>query len=250
MKASQAPRVLVTRPEREDGPLSKALRAVGAEPVVAPAFAYAPGEFDAPGPDWSSYDWIAWTSAVAVEVLAPPRSRASHAAVGASTAAALEELGIEVAIVGERGAARLADDLIGRLRSGNRLLYPRSDRADPGFASRLRKAGVVVDDPVAYRIEPVDPEGIRSALASEPSAVTFASPSAVRGTADAVGSQPTAGALLARTVLASIGPTTTAALRDLLRAPDVVACIPSFDALARAVADALGLAGHGGERHG
>lgn len=250
MNPSKAPRVLVTRPEGDDGPLSRALRAVGAEPVVAPAFSYAPMKFDGPGPDWTSYDWVAWTSAVAVDALAPPRSQARHAAVGASTAAALERLGIEVAVVGERGAAGLADDLMKRLRSGDRLLYPRSNRADSGFATRLRQAGVMVDDPVAYRIEPVDPEEIRSALASGPSAVTFASPSAVRGTAEALARQQTAGAPLAGTVLASIGPTTTATLSELLRAPDVVASVPAFGALARAVADALGLAGQDGEDHG
>ncbi|MCC7078383.1 MAG: uroporphyrinogen-III synthase [Acidimicrobiia bacterium] len=249
--------VLVTRHETAAGPLSSALRAVGLEPVVAPGFTYEPAEVALDTPEWRRYAWVTWTSAAAVEAVlgvgelrTPLDTGANvrHAAVGGATADALRVAGIEPEVVGEGGAADLAELLLGRLHTSDRLLYPKSDRADASFAERLRSFGVEVDDPVAYRIGPADPERIRVALTRRPGTVTFASPSAVSGFADALVSgdderQEDATTLLPDLVLASIGPTTSAALRNRLREPDVTAETPSFADLAAAVMTRLEQAG-------
>lgn len=231
------PKVVVTRPERSDGLLSTALREVGCDPVVAPGFTYAPAATAPTADEVAASEWTAWTSAASVEAVAPrPAAGSHHAAVGGATAQALAQTGIEAEIVGDGGGAELAELLLAQLEPGTRILYPRSAKADRSFAERLRTFGIEVDDRVAYEVLDADPARLRAALTPDVAAVTFASPSAVKGFADAAGE-----ALLARddVMVASIGPTTTGALRSHLREPDVVAANPSFTALAEAVATAL-----------
>lgn len=231
------PKVIVTRPESSDGLLSTALREVGCEPVVAPGFTYAPASTAPTADEVAASGWTVWTSAASVEAVVPrPAAGSHHAAVGGATAQALAEAGIEAEIVGDGGGAELAELLLERLEPGTHLLYPRSAKADRSFAERLRTFGIEVDDRIAYDVLDADPALLRAALTPDVAAVTFASPSAVKGFADAVGD-----ALLARddVVVASIGATTTGALRSHLREPDVVAAQPSFTALADAVAAAL-----------
>lgn len=231
------PKVIVTRPEDSDGLLSTALRAEGCEPVVAPGFTYVEIESAPTAGDVAAAPWTAWTSAASVEAVRPRPSEGSHhAAVGGATAQALAGFGIEADLVGDGGGAELAELLLAHLGPGTHILYPRSAKADRSFAERLRTFGIEVDDRVAYDLLDADPSSLRAALTADVAAITFASPSAVKGFADAVGAE-----LLARddVVLASIGPTTTGALRSHLREPDVVAVEPSFTALAAAVAAAL-----------
>lgn len=230
---------IVTRPEQPDGPLCQALRAEGLEPVVVPGFTYEPG-VGVPSPaEINTFGWVAWTSAAAVEAVTPHRHKdTAHAAVGGATADALRSRGISPALVGQGGSAELAELLVQKLNAGDRLAYPRSKRADPSFAARLRSFGIDVCELVAYCIGPPDITAIRAALDQHPAAVTFASPSAVEGFAAAVG-QKALNSTLTGVILASIGPTTTAALRLHLRAPDVVAETPSFTSLAVATAAAL-----------
>lgn len=231
------PKVLVTRPESSDGLLSTALRAVGCDPVVAPGFTYAPADTAPSAAEVAASAWTVWTSAASVEAVGPrPNPGSHHAAVGGATAQALAEAGIEADLVGDGGGAELAELLLENLEPGTHILYPRSAKADRSFAERLRTFGIDVDDRVAYDVLDADPAILCAALTSDVAAVTFASPSAVKGFADAVGDD-----LLARddVVVASIGPTTTGALRSHLREPDVVAAEPSFTALAEAVAAAL-----------
>jgi uroporphyrinogen-III synthase len=235
-----APLVVVTRPEhpaipQADAPLSDALREVGLEPIVAPGFRYDVSD-DVPDPgELDQYLWVAWTSAAAVAAVQPvPGSATRHAAVGGATAEALSARGITPALVGKSGSADLAELLVAEVEPGSTVLYPRSDRADSSFAERLRSFDIEVVDRTAYRIGPADPDVIAAALARNPAAVTFASPSAVQGFTAAAGV-----AALDQLVLASIGSTTTGAMRTYLRAPDAVAADPSFPALARATAGAL-----------
>lgn len=237
------PKVIVTRPEEADGPLCAALRDAGCEPVVAPAFTYIAVESAPTAADVAAAAWTAWTSAASVEAVGPEPSPGSHhAAVGGATAQVLAAAGIEADVVGDGGGAELAELLLGRLEPGTRILYPRSAKADRSFAERLRTFGIEVDDRVAYDLLDADPEVLRAALSAGAAAITFASPSAVKGFAVAAG-----GELLARAdlLVASIGATTTGALRSHLREPDVVASEPSFAALAAAVAGALDAVRHG-----
>jgi uroporphyrinogen-III synthase len=245
------PVVVVTRPEPDDGPLSAALRAVGFTVVHAAAFSVVTSP-DAPtADDVEHHDWAVWTSVAAVDAVAPqpgaPQPGATrHAAVGTATAAALRGRGIVPEVTGTGGGASLADALVHLLGAPTEatVLYPRSERSDGVLATRLRAAGVTVDDPVAYRIGPGDPPAVVAALRAGPAVVTFASPSAVSGVHDAVADDAVARDALARTVSVSIGPTTSDALVRAGRAPDAEATEPTFTALARAAADAVGLRAH------
>jgi uroporphyrinogen-III synthase len=92
-------RVIVTRPRAQAGPLVDALRAAGFEPVVCPLVELEPID---DGPiDVAGYDWVIVTSANGAEQLA--RRHRGYlprvAAIGAATAGALANLGIEVDFV-------------------------------------------------------------------------------------------------------------------------------------------------------
>jgi uroporphyrinogen-III synthase len=92
-------RVIVTRPRAQAGPLADALRAAGFEPVVCPLVELEPID---DGPiETAGYDWVVVTSANGAEQLA--RRHLGYlprvAAIGAATAAALANVGIEVDFV-------------------------------------------------------------------------------------------------------------------------------------------------------
>jgi uroporphyrinogen-III synthase len=92
-------RVIVTRPRAQAGPLADALQAAGFEPVVCPLVEVEPID---DGPIYvAGYDWVIVTSANGAEQLA--RRHRGYlpriAAIGAATAGALANLGIEVDFV-------------------------------------------------------------------------------------------------------------------------------------------------------
>ncbi len=108
----------------------------------------------------------------------PELRRVPHGAVGIATARAMRALGVDPAVVCKAensDAAHLAEQVLPLTEPGDSILWPRGDRASE-LRERLREAGRVVVDPVAYRTE--DIEG--SVVPKNLSAVFFASPSAVR----------------------------------------------------------------------
>jgi uroporphyrinogen-III synthase/uroporphyrinogen III methyltransferase/synthase len=94
------------------------------------------------------------------------------------------------------------------------VLVPRAAEGRPELVAGLVSAGAEVVAPVAYRTVPAPPEALAPLAdlleAGRVDAVAFASPSAVKSVAGALG--PRAG-LLGRALLAAIGPTTAEALR-------------------------------------
>jgi hypothetical protein len=164
--------------------------------MVLPTTRLAPPEdtapLDAALADLASFDWIAFTSARAVQATAdrpggaalrrapPPRI----AAVGRATAAALAEGGLRAEVVPARGGARaLVEALLstGSLE-GQRVLWPRSEIARQELGEGLRAAGATVVAPVAYRTLAGRPEELArfrdALLGGRVSAVLFLSPSA------------------------------------------------------------------------
>jgi uroporphyrinogen-III synthase len=92
-------RVIVTRPRKQAGPLVDALREAGFEPVLCPLIEVEPID---DGPiEVAGYDWVIVTSGNGAEQLA--RRQLGYlprvAAVGATTAAALETFGIHADFV-------------------------------------------------------------------------------------------------------------------------------------------------------
>jgi uroporphyrinogen III methyltransferase/synthase len=214
--------VLVTRARAQAAELCAALEARGARAVGFPTIEIVPvadGAVTRAIAALDGYDWIAFPSANAVRCFwsalrAAGRSSLPRgprvAAVGAATAAALAERGVTVAAQPDSFQGDALAPAMGDL-SGKRVLLPRSDIARERTAALVRAAGAVVDDVVMYRTAQTrpSPEALH-ALDEEIHAVTFTSPSTVRGFLAAGAS---AERVLRQAVVACIGPTTSAAAR-------------------------------------
>ncbi len=208
-------RVAITRPAQTAGPLADALRAAGAEPLVLPLLRIEPPSDDAPlraaASVLTAYDWIVFTSASAVSALAAHAvlTDVRAACVGPATAAALAEHDVRALVPERADADALATALVRAAHPGERVLWPRGDRADLSFAFALQQAGLHVDAPVAYRTV-TDPGAARELAqrveAGEIHVVVLTAPSAVEVFAAAL-----RGPCNARIV--AIGPVTARAAR-------------------------------------
>jgi uroporphyrinogen-III synthase len=248
--------VVVTRDEGTDRTLSLALLARGlrgfALPTIAIRPAADPSPLDAALQGVRPGDWIVFTSAHGVAAVAArpgwARVRATEgvrfAAVGEATAAKLAAAGAAAPLTasapGARGLAQALDQA-GPLRDA-RVLWPRSDRARRELAEKLQERGARLSEVVAYRSESVASPRLdefrRLLAAGEVAAVAFLSPSSAEGLAAALGRADLRD-LEGRVLVASIGPTTSAALRELHAPPRVEAATPSLEALADALQAAL-----------
>lgn len=248
-------RVVITRPQGSDDALGPRLRALGAEVVHFPAIAVGPpestGDLDRALRDLRSFAWVAFASANAVEWTArrmaeigiPAASLAAPrlAAVGPATAEALTRAVRAPDLVpadarGEALAAALAPEV-----RGLKVLVPRAEEGRPELTEGLSAAGAEVTAPVAYRTLPADPEtlqGLGDLLEQgRVDAVAFASPSAVRAVAAALGPRAS---LLARAAIAVIGPTTAEAVRQEGWPVSILPSYPGAAPLAEAIAARLG----------
>jgi uroporphyrinogen-III synthase len=169
------------------------------------------------------------------------------AAVGPSTAAALEESGWTVHRVPIEGRGK---GLVDAFREAGdaldaRVFFPASALARPEIPEGLEALGASVHQCMAYQMVylPLDPSACRAALdKGEVDAVTFASPSAMEGLRRALGSNLFNE--LARSLpAAAIGPTTAAALRDVGWREVVVGKSPTLEALVDAAAQAVTFVG-------
>jgi uroporphyrinogen-III synthase len=214
-------KVWVTREEGSAGPLCAALRAAGLEPVLEPVIERrvvdgAMEELARLGPD----DWLVLTSPFAIDAVPDGEGTTPRVAViGEPSRRRAVARGLRVELVGgPGGAAALFRQLAGRA-AGTTVLYPRSSLATPPRPPE----GVTLRSPVLYETAP---RRFRSDVIDEVDVIAVASPSAVRAI----------GAAGAAARFASIGPTTTAALREIGVEPWVEAEEPTFPALAAAIA--------------
>jgi len=243
-------RVAVTRDEREDGALSCALRERGFEPVVCAAVHEESAHDAALGRAASRlevYDWLVVSSARAVQALAAARGPNAWprtlrgAAVGARTAHALRERGLERVVTGREGGAEpLLEALlaIGSWR-GRRVLAPRAAEGRRVVERGLEAAGARVEEVIAYRTTPVPAERLRERWrVARAEAAVIASPSAARSLVGALG----APALRALRGVVAIGPTTAAALQEL-SVPAHVAGAATFEAAAETLRESLAHSG-------
>lgn len=244
--------VIVTREEDSDGPLSVALRAQGAQPVCLPLVQHLPPADPAPLKKAIAsiqlYDWIVLTSSRGVEALeaglkeAGMRAggtKARVACVGAATARAAEDAGWRVSLIPQDSqVAGLLEAILGTgPAAGARFLYPRADRAATTITDGLRAAGMIVDDPAAYRTEPVAAGSVvvESWRTRRPDAVLFCSASAVETIAESFSAAERL-EVFRGVVIGSIGPRTSDALRHIGVEPQFEAEERSFEGLADALA--------------
>lgn len=227
-------RVLVGRAEEQSEGFASLLRAHGAEPIVRPLIQIEKPADMAPLRDAignaHTYAWIIFTSSNAVRAFfaeAAAQSRdarlfgnAKICAIGPATAQTLLAEGVRPDLVpAEYRGEAVAQALINANSGvkGVRVLLPRAEIARDVIPDTLRAHGAVVDIVTTYRTvapgpaaEQVIRESIRS---SEVDIVALTSPSSVESLVKILG--PDAKTSLARVTLASIGPITTKAARDL-----------------------------------
>ncbi len=224
-------RVLVTRPAGQGEALAGLLRAAGAVPVLMPAIEILPPDDGYAAIDEAisalaggGFDWAAFTSANGVErawrrlgaagLDARAFGGTRVAAIGPATAAALAERGIQADLTPAPHTTRA---LLGALLDaaaaaggGSRVLLARSADGDPALAEGLRAAGAAVTDAAAYRAETAagDAAVLAELRGGRIDAVTFTSPSTVRGMVELAGVEA-----LRAARIACIGPVTAAAAR-------------------------------------
>jgi uroporphyrinogen-III synthase len=132
-------------------------------------------------------------------------------------------------------------DALAPFVAGLAVLVPRAEEGRLELMEGLARAGAEVCAPTAYRTLPVDKEALQplaeALTRGEVDAIAFASPSAVRSVAAALA--PEAAELLGKAVLAAIGPTTSAAMRDAGLVPAVEPAEYTVPALAAALAERL-----------
>ena len=228
----QGRRVVVTRSPEQAGSLVDGLRARGAEPLLVPALRFLPPPAIEPLVEVARAlrpgAWVVFTSATGIRhgwrVLRevwpdglPEGARV--AAVGAGTAGALRAAGAPVDFVPREA---LGDVLVAELPldPGAPVYLLRSDIGREAIATGLAARGADVHDVTAYRtVAEADPAAAAAALRRRPDAVTFTSPSSVRGFLAAVPDL----AALADAALVAIGPVTADALAPAGLAADAVA---------------------------
>jgi uroporphyrinogen III methyltransferase/synthase len=229
-------RVLVTRPRGQAAEFVDRLAALGADAVEAPMIKILPPEDAGPLQEAAAapevFDWIVFTSANAVDAFMGALRetgkdlRALHGpvlcAVGSGTAEQLSRHGIRADLVPNEFRAEVLVQAIaahGPLE-GARVLLPRADIGREVIAERLRAAGALVTEAVAYRtvLEDAQPEGApdiyRMLLDGTIDVVTFTSASGVRNFATIYGKDQAVD-LLSRTTVAAIGPVTAEAAAKL-----------------------------------
>ena len=228
--------VAVTRARAQTSGLAARLRALGAQVVEAPTIRIEPLAFELP--DLARYDLLVLTSPNAVEALllrafdaralAGPRI----AVIGPGTADALLVHGIKPDIVPERAVGESLAATLAPL-AVRRALVARAEQARDTVPDALRAAGTEVHVLALYRTiaEPM-PEAARTAALGA-DWLTFASASAVRFFHEAAGT-------LDGPRIASIGPVTSAALRELGHEPDVEASDHTPAGLVAALVTAAG----------
>ena len=228
-------RILVGRARHQAGSLSASLRSLGASVIEIPFIeirkpqSYQP--LDEALKNIGTYDWLIFTSANGVEAmwgrfrkLRLTRRALEHlqiAAIGPATKKAIVKHGLKVKMVPEE---YVAESVVKGLRdkvNGKRVVLIRAKVARDVIPEELRSAGAEVDVIEAY--ETVVPEKSRARLralmknaARRPHIVTFTSSSTAKNFAELLGkSKARSAGLLKHVQFASIGPVTSATLREL-----------------------------------
>ena len=228
-------RILVGRARHQASALSAGLKELGAEVVeipfieIRPPRSYKP--LDAALKRIAEYHWLILTSVNGVDAVASrlkqlnikaeSLSSVQVAAIGPSTRDAAEKLGLRVAIVPKQYVAEsVVESLRGKVE-GKGVLLARAKVARDVIPRELRNMGAKVDVVEAY--ETVVPKSsqkkIRALMSNpklRPNVITFTSSSTVRNFARLLGGRGRPPHTELESIrFASIGPITSATLREL-----------------------------------
>ncbi|QNI33948.1 uroporphyrinogen-III synthase [Alloacidobacterium dinghuense] len=248
--------IVVTRPRRQVSRLRTELEALGACVIELPTIEIVPPEsyepLDAALQDLSQYQWLIVTSANTVPVLAgrlallqvepSSVSGVQVVAVGSATAAALREAGFRVDLIPPKYVAESVVDILRDKVAGSRVLLTRAAVARDVIPDELRRLGATVDVVDAYR-SAIPEESI--ALVSGvflntplPDAVTFTSSSTATNFFHLLEEARICSVPEGVRAL-SIGPITSATLRELGWEPAAEAEQHDVDGLVQATLRAL-----------
>jgi uroporphyrinogen-III synthase len=238
-------RVLVGRARHQAGSLSAELRKLGADVLEIPFIEIRkPRSFlplDNALKNLATYDWLILTSVNGVDAmwdrlakLRLTKRSLKHlkiAAIGPATKKAIEKRGVKVDVVPEEYVAESVVKSLRKQVKGKRVLLVRAKVARDVIPRELRRAGAVVDVVEAY--ETVVPKSSRTRLRAalknpkhRSDVVTFTSSSTVKNFVQLLGfssrgrKKP---ATLQGVTLASIGPVTSATLREVGLGVDIEA---------------------------
>lgn len=269
-------RILITRTRHQASDLATQLEALGATPILIPTIGIVPPEtythLDAALASLPLFDWLLFTSPNAVEAFhhrltslgirvphlrnstivakvgnrasdphSPPASQASPkiAAIGPSTAKALQKIGLQPDLIPFQFVAESLAEALTPQAPGKSFLLIRAAEARDIVPEALTAAGATVTIAEAYRNQ-IPPDSIPAlqqlfaSPANYPHAITFTSASTAR---NLVALLEAANLTLPRNLtLASIGPITSQALVDLGLTPTLEAAEPTIPALVQAIA--------------
>lgn len=244
--------MLVGRARHQAGALSAELRKLGAQVIEIPFIEIRkPRSFqplDSALKNLDGYDWLILTSVNGVEAMWArlqkhrlnfPRG-IRITAIGPATKKAIEQRGAKVDVVPKE---YVAESVVRSLRAkvrGKRVLLVRAKVARDVIPRELRKAGAHVDVVEAY--ETVVPASSRVRLRAafnnagkRPHVVTFTSSSTVKNFAALLDRRKQAP--FAATLTASIGPVTSATLREFGFPVDIAAREFTIPGLVAAIAE-------------
>jgi uroporphyrinogen-III synthase len=257
-------RILVGRARHQAGALSAELKKLGAEVIEIPFIeirkprSYRP--LDSALKNVADYDWLVLTSVNGVDALMmrlkklrlskKHLQRLKVAAIGPATKKAIEKHGLAVDVVPEE---YVAESVVKSLRNeivGKHVLLARAKVARDVIPRELRKLGAKVGVVEAY--ETVVPQSSRVKLRAvlknpkrRPDVVTFASSSSAKNFVDLLGKKVWSGhrrnsaaSPLHGVRMASIGPVTSATLRDLGLPVDIEAAEYTIPCLIQAIVEA------------
>lgn len=247
-------RILVGRARHQASALSRGLRSLGADVIEIPFIEIrAPHSYrplDSSLKQINQYDWLILTSVNGVDALEgrmqvlgikPPAMRTLKvAAIGPATRERIESLGLKVDVVPSR---YIAESVVESLRDrveGKRVLLARAKVARDVIPRELRRLGAKVDVVEAY--ETVVPRSSRQALQklmsdteTRPHIVTFTSSSTVRNFVALLSGRRRPQMNGVR--FASIGPVTSATMRELGVPVDIEASSYTIPGLIEAIGD-------------
>ena len=247
-------RILTTRASKQSGGLARPLRELGADVVEIPTIEIRPPAsfqpLDEALRNIATYEWLILTSVNGVEAVAARMKKLKlsadqfkHlqiAAIGPATQKSIEALGLKVSVTPEKYIAESVVEALRGKTEGKRVLLARAKIARDVLPNELKKAGVLLDVAEAY--ETVVPAGAKAKLlnifsgkAVRPDIVTFTSASTATNYFALLGND--AKKLMGETVVASIGPVTSKALRAAGFPPTIEAKEYTMQGLVLAIAE-------------
>lgn len=246
-------RIALTRPAAASAEWRSRLEALGAEVVELPLIQVTKDvDLDILAEvlqEFGAYEWVVFTSANGVKHFFEEFIRVHEdiralglvriAAVGEATAAALREFHLRVDLQPKKATGEeLVKELVAReAMDSAKVLVVTGNRNREVVVEKLHEARAIVDQLPVYRTEASD-------LAADPvagdfrakgaDAILFASPSAAQAFFDQAAALRL-GARARKPLAGSIGPTTSAAMKQLGLPVDFEADEPSLDALVAAL---------------